>query len=67
MPHYHAEEATRYIRVKLGPQYYIFDHTPVWKALYRSWRQCCYVEDTGDILFFRGIDEDIRVTAKKQE
>ncbi|KAI8054670.1 fatty acid desaturase-domain-containing protein [Syncephalis plumigaleata] len=59
MPHYHAEEATRHLREKLGPQYYIYDRTPIWKALYRSWRQCRYVEDTGDVLFFRGVNENI--------
>ncbi|RKP24202.1 fatty acid desaturase-domain-containing protein [Syncephalis pseudoplumigaleata] len=66
MPHYHAEEATRHLREKLGPQYYVYDRTPIWTALYRTWRQCRYVEDTGDVLFFRGVDEDPYAIGKKQ-
>ncbi|RKP10606.1 fatty acid desaturase-domain-containing protein [Thamnocephalis sphaerospora] len=65
MPHYNAVEATRHLREKLGPQYYVFDRTPIIKALYRSWRQCRYVENTGDVLFFRGINER-RVPTKSE-
>jgi omega-6 fatty acid desaturase (delta-12 desaturase) len=66
LPHYHAVEATRYLKEKLGPEYYVFDRTPIWKALYRSWRQCAYVENTGDVLFFRGVGEYCGPTKKTE-
>ncbi|KAK4753687.1 hypothetical protein SAY87_001791 [Trapa incisa] len=43
MPHYHAMEATRAIRPLLG-DYYRFDGTPVYKAIWREARECLYVE-----------------------
>eukprot|EP00252_Welwitschia_mirabilis_P018052 TRINITY_DN40220_c0_g1_i1.p1 TRINITY_DN40220_c0_g1~~TRINITY_DN40220_c0_g1_i1.p1 ORF type:complete len:391 (-),score=8.38 TRINITY_DN40220_c0_g1_i1:620-1792(-) len=43
MPHYHAAEATEAIKPILGP-YYRFDSTPVWKAIWREFRECVYVE-----------------------
>lgn len=52
MPHYHAEEATIHIKKVLGP-YYIFDDTPIIKALWRSHNQCRFIEDEGDIIFYK--------------
>jgi len=52
MPFYNAIKATPYLKAKLG-EYYLYDRTPVWKALYRAVRNCVFVEDTGDILFYR--------------
>lgn len=43
MPHYHAVEATKSIKPILG-DYYQFDGTPVYKALWREARECLYVE-----------------------
>ncbi|XP_008799208.1 omega-6 fatty acid desaturase, endoplasmic reticulum isozyme 2-like [Phoenix dactylifera] len=43
MPHYHALEATKAIRPILG-EYYQFDGTPVFKALWREAKECIYVE-----------------------
>ncbi|KAG1363892.1 omega-6 fatty acid desaturase, endoplasmic reticulum isozyme 2 [Cocos nucifera] len=43
MPQYHAMEATKAIRPILG-EYYQFDGTPVFKALWREARECIYVE-----------------------
>ncbi|XP_016176855.1 omega-6 fatty acid desaturase, endoplasmic reticulum isozyme 1 isoform X3 [Arachis ipaensis] len=43
MPHYHAMEATNAIKPILG-DYYQFDGTPVYKALWREAKECLYVE-----------------------
>ncbi|CAL0302492.1 unnamed protein product [Lupinus luteus] len=43
MPHYHAMEATKSIKPILG-EYYSFDGTPFYKALWRETRDCIYVE-----------------------
>ena len=48
MPHYHAMEATKAIQPILG-EYYSFDGTPVYKALFREAKECIFVEpDEGD-------------------
>jgi omega-6 fatty acid desaturase (delta-12 desaturase) len=52
MPHYNAIKATPYLKEKLG-EYYLYDRTPVTKALYRAVKNCCFVEDSGDVLFYR--------------
>ncbi|KAH8551139.1 delta-12 fatty acid desaturase [Umbelopsis sp. PMI_123] len=52
MPHYHAEEATRHIKKVLGKHYH-FDSTPIPLALWRSWRNCRFVEDEGDVVFWK--------------
>ncbi|KAK9273256.1 hypothetical protein L1049_018063 [Liquidambar formosana] len=43
MPHYHAMEATKAIKPILG-EYYQFDGTPFYKAMWRETRECLYVE-----------------------
>ncbi|CDP11063.1 unnamed protein product [Coffea canephora] len=43
MPHYHAVEATEAMKPILG-EYYHFDGTPVYKAMWREARECLYVE-----------------------
>jgi omega-6 fatty acid desaturase (delta-12 desaturase) len=52
IPHYNAIRATPYLRKKLG-EYYLYDRTPVWRALYRAVKNCVIVEDSGDVLFYR--------------
>ncbi|CAH1760051.1 12234_t:CDS:2 [Entrophospora sp. SA101] len=52
MPHYHAEEATEHLKKVLGP-YYMFDDTPMFKALWRSYSKCKFIEDEGDIVFYK--------------
>ncbi|KAJ7971445.1 Fatty acid desaturase [Quillaja saponaria] len=48
MPHYHAMEATKAIKPILG-EYYQFDGTPVYKAVWREAKECIYVEaDEGE-------------------
>ncbi|XP_024630932.2 LOW QUALITY PROTEIN: omega-6 fatty acid desaturase, endoplasmic reticulum isozyme 1-like, partial [Medicago truncatula] len=43
MPHYHAMEATKAMKPILG-EYYQFDDTPFYKALWREAKECLYVE-----------------------
>lgn len=48
MPHYHAMEATKAIKPILG-DYYQFDGTPVFMAMWREVKECIYVEpDEGE-------------------
>jgi omega-6 fatty acid desaturase (delta-12 desaturase) len=39
MPHYHAEEATEAVKGLLG-EYYRYDNTPIYRALWNSFRDC---------------------------
>ncbi|WMV24064.1 hypothetical protein MTR67_017449 [Solanum verrucosum] len=43
IPHYHAVEATKAIKPILG-EYYNFDSTPVYKAIWKNVNECIYVE-----------------------
>ncbi|KAF9432914.1 Fatty acid oxidation complex subunit alpha [Entomortierella beljakovae] len=52
MPFYHAEEATAALKKKLG-KYYIYDDTPIAVACWRSFRECRFVEDEGDVVFYK--------------
>ncbi|KAI9249322.1 delta-12-fatty acid desaturase [Sporodiniella umbellata] len=52
IPHYHAEEATIHIKKALG-KHYKRDNTPIYLALWNTWRQCKFVEDYGDVVFYK--------------
>jgi len=52
MPFYHAEEATQHIKKVLG-KYYLCDETPIAQALWRSFRNCKFVEDNEPIAFYK--------------
>ncbi|KAF9375282.1 Acyl-lipid omega-3 desaturase [Podila verticillata] len=52
IPFYNAVEATKHLKAKLG-EYYVVDDTPIAKALYRNWRECKFVEDEGEVAFFK--------------
>ncbi|KAK9659793.1 Acyl-lipid omega-3 desaturase [Basidiobolus ranarum] len=52
MPFYHAVEATKYLKETLGKHYH-YDDTPIAKALYRNWRTCKFVEDEGEVVFYK--------------
>ncbi|CAL0321506.1 unnamed protein product [Lupinus luteus] len=43
MPHYHAMEATKAI-MPILEDYYQFDGTPIYKAMWREAKECIYVE-----------------------
>ncbi|XP_057982530.1 delta(12)-fatty-acid desaturase FAD2-like [Malania oleifera] len=46
IPHYNAMEATKAVRPILG-EYYRFDATPFWQAVWREVRECVFVEPDG--------------------
>jgi len=54
MPFYHAQEATLHIKRVLG-EYYMQDNTPIARALWRSWKDCQYVEDEGEVVFYKNV------------
>ena len=56
MPFYHAREATLAVRGMLG-DYYLSDHTPVPRALFRSFSQCRYIDNEGDVVYYKGVQE----------
>lgn len=54
MPFYHAQEATVHIKAVLGA-YYMKDDTPIARALWRSYSCCQFIEDTGDVVFYKNV------------
>ncbi|KAM3337233.1 delta(12)-fatty-acid desaturase FAD2 [Capsicum galapagoense] len=53
IPHYNAMEATIAIKPLLG-EYYQFDDTPFYKAMWRNFKDCLYVEkDEQGIFWFK--------------
>lgn len=61
IPFYNLRTAHDAIRPLLGDMYN-YDSTGTFRALYRSWKECVFVEDEGGILFFR----DQTGTAKRE-
>lgn len=55
MPHYHAQEATEHLKKKLGPYYRRSDCGPLGFVadIYRVWRQCEFVDDHGEVLYYK--------------
>jgi omega-6 fatty acid desaturase (delta-12 desaturase) len=54
MPFYHAQEATVAIKKVLG-KYYLQDNSSIAHALWRSFSACQFIEDEGDVVFFKNI------------
>jgi omega-6 fatty acid desaturase (delta-12 desaturase) len=52
MPHWNAVKATPYIKDVLG-EHYRKDDTAIPIALWRSFTQCRFVEDTGDVVLYQ--------------
>ncbi|KAF9078312.1 fatty acid desaturase-domain-containing protein [Rhodocollybia butyracea] len=52
IPFYNLPEVTKAIKPVLG-EYYSYDSTPVLAALWRSFTQCAFIEDEGDVLFYK--------------
>ncbi|KAJ7164341.1 fatty acid desaturase-domain-containing protein [Mycena filopes] len=52
VPFYNLPAVTEAIRPVLG-EYYNYDETPALLALWRSFTQCTFVEDIGDVVFFK--------------
>ncbi len=47
-------QASEHIKKVLG-KYYMKDDTPIGRALWRSWSACQFIEDDGDIVFYKNI------------
>ncbi|KAJ7055576.1 fatty acid desaturase-domain-containing protein [Mycena amicta] len=52
IPFYHAREATEALKAYLGP-YYNFSDQPAFAALWENYNRCQFVDDEGDVLFYR--------------
>jgi len=52
MPFYHGPEATQYLKAKIG-DHYISSDAPAFKALWDSYNRCQFVENEGEVLFYR--------------
>ncbi|KAH9811794.1 fatty acid desaturase-domain-containing protein [Melampsora americana] len=52
IPHYHAWEATDALKAKLGPHYQSTDEN-YWVSLWKAFRHCRFVEDEGDVVFYK--------------
>jgi len=52
LPFYNAEEATHHLQVFLGDSY-LFSDKPAFKALWENYNKCQFVEDSGEVLFYR--------------
>ncbi|KAJ9083863.1 hypothetical protein DSO57_1030317 [Entomophthora muscae] len=52
IPFYNAIKATPYLKEKLG-KYYLYDSTPFPVAMYNAISNCNFVDDEGDVLFYR--------------
>ncbi|KAH7916574.1 fatty acid desaturase-domain-containing protein [Hygrophoropsis aurantiaca] len=52
MPFYHGREATQHLKAFLGP-YYVSCDKPAFKALWDNYSKCKFVEDEGEILFYK--------------
>ncbi|KAH9467253.1 hypothetical protein MJO28_000158 [Puccinia striiformis f. sp. tritici] len=52
IPHYNAWEATDALKAKLGHHYSSTDEN-YWYSLWKCFRQCRFVEDEGDVVFYK--------------
>ncbi|KAJ8517143.1 hypothetical protein ONZ45_g5620 [Pleurotus djamor] len=63
IPFYNQPEVTELIK-KVLKEDYNYDSTNTFRALYRTFTQCCFIEDDGDIVFYKNKDgEAARVLA----
>jgi omega-6 fatty acid desaturase (delta-12 desaturase) len=52
IPFYNQPKVTEALKAALGDEYNS-DSTPMFRALYRSFTQCCFIEDEGDVIFYK--------------
>ncbi|KAJ7429675.1 fatty acid desaturase-domain-containing protein [Mycena galericulata] len=52
IPFYHGPAATLHLKSFLG-QHYISSDTPAFQALWENYNICQFVEDTGDVVFYK--------------
>ncbi|KAI0340342.1 hypothetical protein BDW22DRAFT_1430949 [Trametopsis cervina] len=55
IPFYNQPQVTPILRQMLKDDYN-YDSTNTFRALYRSFTECCFIEDDGDIVFYKGKD-----------
>ncbi|KAF8883956.1 fatty acid desaturase-domain-containing protein [Infundibulicybe gibba] len=73
MPFYHGPEATQHLKAFIG-DHYVTSDVPAFKALWNNYNKCQFVEDEGDVLFYRDKKgqairrpaDEYRVTSKAQ-
>ncbi|THH12756.1 hypothetical protein EW146_g7395 [Bondarzewia mesenterica] len=53
MPFYHGAEATRHLQMFIGKYHHHHSDESVFKALWNTYNSCQFVEDEGDIVFYR--------------
>ncbi|KAJ8082312.1 hypothetical protein PM082_008165 [Marasmius tenuissimus] len=66
IPFYNLPAVTEAIKPVLG-DYYNYDSTGVLYALWRSFTQCVFVEDEGDVLFFKNRYGEAALSLEEQE
>lgn len=52
MPFYHGPEGTEYLKKFIG-EHYNWSDKPVFSALWDNYNNCQFVEDEGEVLFYR--------------
>jgi len=52
IPHYVAVNATKDVKKLLG-KYYLYDDTPIYKALFSASKYCIYVEDINGVQYYK--------------
>ncbi|KAF7308510.1 Delta-12 fatty acid desaturase protein [Mycena chlorophos] len=52
VPFYNQPKVTEYLK-KVLPDHYNYDSTNMYRAFWRNFTECCFIEDEGDILFFK--------------
>ncbi|KZT66451.1 hypothetical protein DAEQUDRAFT_746561 [Daedalea quercina L-15889] len=52
MPFYNTQEATSHLRSFIG-DHYRYSDKPVFKALWDTYNNCQFIEDEGDVVFYR--------------
>jgi len=52
IPHYHGMEATKALKDFLGPHYQKSEEN-MFKSFWRVWRECLFIEDDEDIVFYK--------------
>ncbi|TFY64235.1 hypothetical protein EVJ58_g2769 [Rhodofomes roseus] len=60
LPFYNGAEATGYLKTFIG-DHYRYSDKPVFQALWESYNDCQFVEDEGDVLFYRDRKGQARV------
>ncbi|KAG8721421.1 hypothetical protein FRC09_007926 [Ceratobasidium sp. 395] len=54
IPHYHAWEASRHLKARLASAGYNHEGAPgTWSEALRVWRECKFVEDEGEVVFYK--------------